>query len=97
MKKSNLTRKDLAGAINEKMGFSLLSAGELVDTVFSCMKETLINNESIKLVQFGTLEVREKTARKGRNPRTGETLEIAERSMVTFRSSKGLREKINSR
>ena len=96
MKRSNITRKDLAKAINEKLGFSQRSAEEIVDTVFSTMKETLINGESIKLVHFGTFSVRKKTPRKGRNPRTGDTMEICSRSMVTFKPSKGLRMKINS-
>ena len=96
MKRSNITRKDLAKAINEKLGFSQRSAEEIVDTVFSTMKETLINGESIKLVHFGTLSVRKKTPRKGRNPRTGDAMEICSRSMVSFKPSKGLRMKINS-
>jgi integration host factor subunit alpha len=96
MKRSNITRKDLAKAINEKLGFSQRSAEEIIDTVFSTMKATLIDGESIKLVHFGTLSVRKKTPRKGRNPRTGEAMEISSRSMVTFKPSKGLRLKINS-
>jgi integration host factor subunit alpha len=96
MKRSNITRKDLAKAINEKLGFSQRSAEEIVDTVFATMKSTLINGESIKLVHFGTLSVRKKTPRKGRNPRTGDAMEICSRSMVTFKPSKGLRTKINS-
>jgi integration host factor subunit alpha len=96
MKRSNITRKDLAKAINEKLGFSQRSAEEIIDTVFSTMKETLIDGESIKLVHFGTLSVRKKTPRKGRNPRTGDAMEISSRSMVTFKPSKGLRLKINS-
>ncbi|KPK25405.1 MAG: integration host factor subunit alpha [Desulfobacterales bacterium SG8_35_2] len=91
-----MTRKDLAKAINEKLGFSQRSAEEIVDTVFATMKSTLINGESIKLVHFGTLCVRKKTPRKGRNPRTGDAMEICSRSMVTFKPSKGLRTKINS-
>jgi integration host factor subunit alpha len=96
MKRSNITRKDLAKAINEKLGFSQRSAEEIIDTFFSAMKSTLINGESIKLVHFGTLNVRKKSPRKGRNPRTGEAMEISSRNMVTFRPSKGLRMKINS-
>ena len=60
------------------------------------MKKTLISGESIKLVHFGTLGVRKKASRRGRNPRTGEAMEITKRSMVSFKPSKGLREKINS-
>ena len=96
MKRSNLTRKDLARAINEKLGFSQRSAEKIIDTVFSNMKSTLINGESIKLVHFGTLSVRKKSPRRGRNPQTGEAMEISRRSMVTFKPSKGLRTKINS-
>jgi len=96
MKRSNTTRKDLARAINEKMGFSQRSAEEIIDTVFSTMKAALLSGESIKLVHFGTLAVRKKSPRKGRNPRTGETMEISSRSMVTFKPSKGLRMKINN-
>jgi integration host factor subunit alpha len=96
MKRSNTTRKDLASAINEKMGFSQRSAEEIVDTVFSVMKSALLNGESIKLVHFGTLSVRKKSPRRGRNPRTGDAMEISSRSMVTFKPSKGLRMKINN-
>jgi integration host factor subunit alpha len=96
MKRSNITRKDLAKAINEKLGFSQRSAEEIIDTVFSTMKATLISGESIKLVHFGTLSIRKKTPRRGRNPRTGDAMEISSRSMVTFKPSKRLRMKINS-
>jgi len=96
MKRSNITRKDLARVINEKMGFSQRSAEEIVDTVFSTMKSALLNGESIKLVHFGTLSVRKKSPRRGRNPRTGEAMEISSRSMVSFKPSKGLRMKINN-
>ena len=96
MKKANLTRKDLARAINEKLGFSKQSAGELVDTVFDQMKRGLLKEDAIKLVQFGTFNIRKKNARVGRNPRTGDTMEICKRSMVSFKPSKGLRERINA-
>ena len=95
MKDSNLTRKDLARAINEKLGFSKQSAGELVDNVFDSMKRRLLKEDAIKLVQFGTFNIRKKEARVGRNPRTGATMEICKRSMVSFKPSKGLRERIN--
>ena len=96
MKRSNVTRKDLARAVHNKLGFSQRSSEEIIDTVFATMKSTLLSGESIKLVHFGTLSVRKKTPRKGRNPRTGETMEICSRSMVSFKPSKGLRMKINT-
>ena len=95
MKKKNVTRKELAISVNEKLGVSQRNAAEIVDTVFSTMKETMVKGESIKLVQFGTLSVRDKAPRRGRNPRTGESMIITKRQMVSFRPSKRLRERLN--
>jgi integration host factor subunit alpha len=95
VKRSNITRKDLAKAIHEKMGFSQRSAGDLVDMVFASLKQTLLSEELVKLVQFGTFTVKQKSPRMGRNPRTGDSMEIAPRSMVSFKPSKILREKLN--
>ena len=96
MKKKNVTRKELATSINEQLGISQRNSSELVDNIFAVMKDTLISGESIKLVQFGTLTVRDKAPRRGRNPRTGEAMTITKRKMVSFRPSKRLRELLNS-
>jgi integration host factor subunit alpha len=97
MKRSNLTRKDLAKAINEKMGFSQRSAEALVNAMFISMKESLIEGEGVKIVNFGTLTVRRKEHRIGRNPRTGEAIDISKRKMVSFKASRALRERINTK
>ena len=94
--RQNVTRKDLALAIHDKMGFSKRSASELVDEFFQAMKFALLNEENVKLVHFGTFKVRKKASRVGRNPRTGESMEITRRSMVSFKPSKMLREKVNN-
>jgi len=95
LKRSNLTRKDLAKAVHEKMGFSQRGSRQIVDTFFDAMRDALIQEEPIKIVQFGTFSVRHKEPRVGRNPRTGETMAIAKRSMISFRPSKKLRERFN--
>lgn len=95
MKKKNVTRKELAVSVNEKLGLSQRSAAEIVDTVFAVMKDNMVAGESVKLVQFGTLSVRDKSPRRGRNPRTGESMTITKRQMVSFRPSKRLRERLN--
>lgn len=95
MKRANLTRKELALAVSEKMGFSQRGAGEMVDMVFEVLKKNLLDEKSIKLVQFGTFTVRKKSSRVGRNPRTGKTMEITRRNMVSFRPSKVVRENLN--
>jgi integration host factor subunit alpha len=91
----NVTRKELAVAVNEQLGISQRNSSDIVDTVFSVLKDTLVNGESVKLVQFGTLTVRDKSPRRGRNPRTGESMTITKRQMVSFRPSKQLRERLN--
>ena len=92
---TNVTRKELALTIADRLQISQRSAAEIVDKVFSVMKETMVAGESVKLVQFGTLTVREKSPRRGRNPRTGESMTITKRHMVSFRPSKQLRERLN--
>lgn len=92
---TNVTRKELALTIADRLQISQRSAAEIVDKVFSVMKETMVAGESVKLVQFGTLTVREKSPRRGRNPRTGESMIITKRQMVSFRPSKQLRERLN--
>ena len=93
--KPNLTRKDLAQAIHERIGLPRQNAAEIVDAMFDGMREALLGLEPVKLVQFGTFNVREKSPRVGRNPRTGETMEICRRHMVSFKPSRILRERIN--
>ena len=95
MEKRNVTRKELATAINEKLGVSLRDSAGLVDAFFSVLKDNLVEGKSIKIVHFGSFIVRNKTPRKGRNPRTGEAMIITKRQMVTFRPSKQLRSSLN--
>jgi len=96
MLNDNLTRKELTETLAAKLGFSLSQCSVLVDSFFDSMKQTMIDGESIKLVHFGTFTVRNKSPRRGRNPRTGETITITKRQAVSFRPSKKLREQVNS-
>ncbi|MDD2462527.1 MAG: integration host factor subunit alpha [Desulfobulbus sp.] len=95
MEKKNVTRKELASSVYEKLDVSQRNGAEIVDAVFAAMKNTLVSGESIKLVLFGTLNVQDKSPRRGRNPRTGESMTITKRQMVSFRPSKQLRERLN--
>jgi integration host factor subunit alpha len=79
MNKKNVTRKELAIPGTEKLGVSHRNAAEIVDTVFVTLKNNLVNGESIKLVQFGSLNVRYKSSRRGRNPKTSESMVISKR------------------
>lgn len=95
MNQKNVTRKELALSITEKLGFTQRNAAGIVDTVFATLKSTLVNGESIKLVQFGSFNIRDKSPRQGRNPKTGESMTITKRQMITFRPSKQLRTRLN--
>ena len=95
MNSSNLTRKDLAEAISNKLGYPQSSCADIVDSFLDTMKQALLDGETIKLVHFGTFSVRDKAPRRGRNPRTGESITIKKRQTVSFRPSKKLREQIN--
>jgi len=97
MKTSNVTRKELAEEVAGKLGYPLSSCSDIVDRLFDSMKASLLDGTSVKLVHFGTFSVRDKHPRKGRNPRTGETITIEERQIVSFRPSKKLRAKINDK
>ena len=95
MKKNNVTRKELAEAVSEKLGYPLSTCSDIVDNLFDSLKSSMLDGTSVKLVHFGTFSIRDKNPRKGRNPRTGETITIQERQIVSFRPSKKLRAKIN--
>ena len=95
MNHKNLTRKELTLSITERLGIPQRSAAIIVDTFFETLKNTLIQGESIKLVNFGSLNVLNKSPRRGRNPQTGESMTIAKRQMISFRPSKQLRETLN--
>lgn len=95
MEKSNLTRKELAEALANQIGYPRSTCADIVDSLFGSMKSSLINGDPIKIVHFGTFTLRDKNPRNGRNPRTGESILIKKRKMVSFKPSKKLREQIN--
>lgn len=95
MDKTNLTRKELAEAVANQLGYPRSTCADIVDSLFDSMKESLISGNAIKIVHFGTFTLRDKNPRNGRNPRTGESILIKKRKMVSFKPSKKLREHIN--
>ncbi|MGQ9571032.1 MAG: integration host factor subunit alpha [Thermodesulfovibrionales bacterium] len=89
-----MTKADLVDAIFEKIGLSKKEAQELIEILFDTIKQAFLEGESVKISGFGTFNVRKKTARRGRNPKTGEDLEITPRKTVTFRASNLLKSAI---
>jgi integration host factor subunit alpha len=87
----DMTKADLVEKIFEKIGLSKKEAQEIIEILFDTMKMTFIEGESIKISGFGTFNVRQKKSRRGRNPKTGEDLEITPRRVITFRASNQLK------
>ena len=90
-----MTKADIIEQIYEKVGFSKKESAEIVELVFNTMKETLENGEKIKISGFGNFVVRSKRPRIGRNPQTGQEIEISARKVLTFRPSQVLKAALN--
>jgi len=93
---ARMTKADIIEAVYEKVGgFSKKEAAEIVESVFNQIKETLERGEKIKISGFGNFIVREKKARIGRNPQTGEEITISARRVLTFKPSQVLKNILN--
>lgn len=90
-----LTKADIVESLYQKVGFSKKEAADLVELVFDQLKNTLANGQKVKISGFGNFVVREKRTRVGRNPQTGEQIEISARRVLTFRPSQVLRSEVN--
>lgn len=90
-----MTKADLIENVYLKTGFSKKESAEIVEMVFDLIKTTLENGEKIKIAGFGNFVVKEKSTRRGRNPQTGEEIEISSRRILTFKPSQVLKASIN--
>lgn len=90
-----LTKAELIESIYERIGFSKKEASEIVELIFDTLKITLEKGEKVKISGFGNFVVRQKRPRIGRNPQTGEEIEITERRVLTFKPSQVLRAALN--
>ncbi len=90
-----MTKADLIEEVYETVGFSKKDSAELVDLVFNTVKETLEHGDKLKVSGFGNFIVREKKSRIGRNPQTGQEIEISARRVLTFKPSQVLKTSLN--
>jgi integration host factor subunit alpha len=90
-----MTKADLVNKVFEQIGGTKKESAALVEKLFDAMRNTIIDGESIKISGFGNFLVKTKHARKGRNPQTGETIEISARRVLTFKPSITLRNGVN--
>ncbi len=89
-----MNKTDLINRVAELSEISKKDATKAVDAVFSSISEALQNGDKVQLVGFGNFEVRERSARKGRNPQTGEEIEIAASKVPAFKPGKALKDGI---
>jgi len=90
-----MTKADLIENVYLKTGFSKKESAEIVEMVFDLIKSTLEDGEKIKIAGFGNFVVKEKATRRGRNPQTGEEIQISSRKILTFKPSQVLKAAIN--
>ncbi len=89
-----MTKADLAAKVAEETGMTKKQAATAVDTVIDAIKGSLAKGESVRLVGFGTFSVKDRKARIGRNPRTGEELKIKAKTVPVFSAGKGLKDAV---
>nr|WP_295971245.1 HU family DNA-binding protein [uncultured Bacillus sp.] len=89
-----MNKTELVKAVSAQAELTQKDAAKAVDAIFETILNTLAQNEKIQLIGFGTFEVRERSARKGRNPQTGEEIEIAASKVPAFKPGKELKEAI---
>jgi len=90
-----LNKAELIGSVAEKAGMPKKDAEKAVNAVFASIEEALAKCDKVQLVGFGTFEVRERAARTGRNPQTGEEIQIAASRVPAFRAGKALKESVS--
>ena len=90
-----MNRGQLIAAVAEETNLSKKDAGRAVEAVFSAISGALSKQDRVSLVGFGSFEVRERKARRGRNPRTGRALQIKGRRAPVFRPGKPLKASVN--
>ncbi|MBN1551686.1 integration host factor subunit alpha [bacterium] len=86
-----MTKEDIINRVWENLDLRKKQAGEVVEELVNCIKDVLKSGEKLKIGGFGVFEVRERKARIGRNPKTGEKAEITAGQMIKFKAGKPLK------
>lgn len=91
-----MTKADIVEIVFEKVGFSKKDVAAVIEDIFETIKGTLEKGEKVKISGFGNFNIRQKRARRGRNPQTGMEITIEQRRVMTFKASQLLKKSINS-
>ena len=90
-----MTKADLVESVHATLGFSKKEAGDIVELLFETIKDTLGKGERVKVSGFGNFDVRSKRPRLGRNPQTGDAMQITARKVPKFKPSQVLKDALN--
>ena len=91
-----ITKNSLVNLLHDEVGLNKREAKEFIEAFFEVIKLELENGNDVKISGFGNFNLRDKSARPGRNPKTGEDVTISERRVVTFKSGLKLRSKLEA-
>ncbi len=91
-----LTKASLVQKLTNNFGFNKRESKDLVELFYAEISNVLVKGEQVKISGFGNFELKDKKARPGRNPRTGENIPISARRVVTFKAGQKLRAKIDN-
>ena len=92
-----MNKQELVASIAEKAGMTKADAARALDATVAAVTEALRQDETVTLVGFGSFYVGERAARTGRNPRTGESVEVIAKRVPFFKTGKELRERLNTK
>lgn len=90
-----MNKADLISVMAEKSGLTKKDSEKALNSFVEAVQEALAQGDKVQLVGFGTFEVRERSSRKGRNPQTGEEIDIPAATVPAFKAGKALKEVIN--
>jgi len=91
---NTVTKKEIVKQISDELGLTQLKVKDIVQKTFDAIVETLLREKRIELRNFGVFEVKRRKARKARNPRTGDPVEVEPKNVVTFKPGKEMEEKV---
>ena len=95
MTEKTLTRMDLSESVFREVGLSRNESADLIESVLEKISASLVSGEQVKISSFGTFSIRQKNARVGRNPKTGEEAPIPPRRVLTFRPSHLMKDRVS--
>jgi integration host factor subunit beta len=89
-----VTKKEIVKTISEEIGLTQLKTKEIVQKTFDAIVKALVEEKRIELRNFGVFEVKKRAARKARNPRTGQRVDVPQKFVVTFKPGKEMEERV---